>query len=67
MSYDPIVKRAYDTAVAILGEAGAVRGAVLVCEIDRDGLTVAFDDDKMLPGPLAATLRRAADRIDPGA
>lgn len=64
MSHDPIIQRAYDTAVAIVGEAGHVGGVVLLVEVARDGLLVVFDDDKLPPGPLSETLRRAADRID---
>jgi hypothetical protein len=60
---DPTIQRAYDTAVAILGEAGYVNGAVLICEVDNEGLIVAFDDDR-LPGPIAEVLRGAARRID---
>jgi hypothetical protein len=61
--HDPIIQRAYDAAVAILEEAGHVDGAVLICEVDGDGLIVAFDDDR-LPGPIADVLRRAAAKID---
>lgn len=65
MPFDPIIQRAYDVAVAIVGEADHVTGAILLCEVERDGLIVVFDDDKLPAGPLAETLRRAADRIDP--
>jgi hypothetical protein len=60
---DPTIQRAYDTAVAIVGEVGYVNGAVLICEVDNGGLIVAFDDER-LPGPLADVLRRAAEKID---
>lgn len=65
MIYDPILKHAYDTAVAIAGEAGNVTGLILIAEIGHDGITVIFDDDKTPAGPLAATLREAADKVDP--
>jgi hypothetical protein len=61
--HDPTIQRAYDTAVAILSEAGHVNGAVLICEVDGDGLIVAFDDDR-LPGPIAEVLRQAATKLD---
>lgn len=63
MTHDPIIQRAYDAAVAIIGETGHVTGVVLLCEIGREGLVVVFDDDKLPAGPLSDVLRQAADRI----
>jgi hypothetical protein len=65
VNHDPIVKRAFDSAAAIVGEAGHITGVILICEIEGDGLIVAFDDERLPVGPLSDVLRKAADRIDP--
>jgi hypothetical protein len=64
MPIDPFVQRAYDAALAILEEAGHVNGVVLLCELDGGGLMIAVDDERLPVGPLAGTLRMAADQID---
>jgi hypothetical protein len=64
VSIDPTVQRAYEAALAILEEAGHVNGVVLLCELDGGGLTIAVDDERLPVGPLAETLRMAANQLD---
>jgi hypothetical protein len=63
---DETVQRAHDAARAIIGEAGHIDGMVLVCEINGQGLVVAFDDEGHpdLNRHLVRVLRGAADRIE---
>jgi hypothetical protein len=62
---DPTVQRAYEVAKAIIEEAGHVDGVILICEIERNGVIVAFDDrgDSDVNDRLVDALRATADRI----
>lgn len=61
---DEILTRAQGAAKAILQEAGEIRGPVLICEIDGDGLRIVWDAERLHGPTLAKTLRDVADRLD---